>query len=163
MDNQDQSEYPHDPHRLRAGPFRGTERSRHNTPAGRGGLLRVPVAQSFPAFLPSSPQTLPGTSWGPDPSLSRGSAVSPAGPRSPARSPAAAAALQVLGRRWKAAPPAHFLAWPDPGLLAAPRAVPEGPKMTASSWENRQRDTSAPGLGHSFIFSLEDSCTLKVN
>lgn len=155
-------EYPSDPHRLRAGHLRGTERSRHKAPVGLGGPLRVPVGQPFPAFLPSSPHTLPGTSWGPDPSLSRGSAVSPAGPWSPALGPAAAA-LQVLGRPWKAAPPAHFLARPAPGLLAAPRAVPRGPKMAASSWENRQRDLSAPGLGQSFTSSLEDSCTLKVN
>lgn len=84
------------------------------------------------ALLPRSP-TLPGSSRGPDPPPSLGSAVSPAGPHSPFLT-SAAAALHVLREPWKAAPPVHCLGWPDPGLLAAPRALPERPKMTASSW-----------------------------
>ena len=118
---------------------------------GPGRLLGLPQRAAILCPPVTSPWTLPAGSRGPDPPPSLGSDVSPVGPRSPSLSPVAAA-LPVPRGPWKAAPPAHFLAWPDHGLLAAIRALAGVPGLTASSWGERQSDTSAPGLGHRFIF-----------
>ena len=116
----------------------------------------TPASRAFQPLLPGILWTLPGDSQGPDPPLALGSAGSPVGPQSLSLSPAAAALPVSQGPRW-GAPPAHFLAWPDPGVLAAPCALPGGPKMTALSWREQTKGHFSSQTGGRVLYSSASS------
>lgn len=79
-------QWPTQPGHLTSSGYR-EEQTQVHWNVGYGGSFDTPVGQSFcPDLLPRSLHTLPGSSRGPEPPLSLGPAVYPAGPQTPSLS-----------------------------------------------------------------------------